>query len=147
MKISLKTSNCNTLIKLINNEPDWAGFTEPTLSILQLAYSDGDYEIIPDPEPYTEPIAPDYLLFNMAISFNVNMIGYEIIANNNHPSIVSKKDLAYSMITDHGIDNFASIFPIFCQLAGVTQIHRDEWAALALFYNLPTDFIDVVKGV
>jgi hypothetical protein len=74
------------------------------------------------------------------------MINYEFIANDIHPSIVGKKDLAYSIINTGGLDNFAMSFPLFCFLAGVTQEHREEWATLAESFNLPDAFVQVVRG-
>lgn len=89
---------------------------------------------------------PDWPGFNLAISFDANMVQYEIVANAAHPSIVSKKDLAYSIIADKGLDNFAGIFPLFCQLAQVTPQHREEWAQLAESFSLPVEFVNIVRG-
>jgi hypothetical protein len=98
------------------------------------------------PEEIKERTPPDWVGFNEAISFDSNMIDYEFAANVIHPSIVGKKDLAYSIINTGGLDNFAMAFPLFCFLTGVTQEHRDEWANLAESFNLPADFVAVVRG-
>ncbi len=98
-------------------------------------------EVIPPPLP-----TPNWPAFNLAISMDSIMIQYEVAANQVHPSIVSKKDLAYSIIQDKGLDNFAAIFPIFCQIANVAQQHRDDWADLALQYDLPAEFVTIVRG-
>lgn len=92
------------------------------------------------------PPVPDWPGFNLAITSDADMIAYEAAANALHPSIVGKKDLAYSIIADKGLDNFASIFPVFCSIANVSQPHREAWATLAESYNLPADFATVIRG-
>lgn len=62
----LVSPNATTLVPWVNDEPDFSGFPEPTLSILQQAWQDfldsgEELEIIPDPEP--PPPAPDWLGF------------------------------------------------------------------------------------
>lgn len=98
----------------------------------------------PDPEPQPNP--PNWPGFNLAISLDTNMVIYEAVANQVHPSIVGKKDLAYSIIADKGLDNFAAIFPLFCQMAQVTVEHREAWAQMAEGFDLPSDFVAVVRG-
>ena len=88
----LESPGATTPLPWVNNAPDFTGFTEPALSVLQQAWQDfldsgQELEIIPDPEPAPEQIEPDWPGFNMAISLDTNMIQYEIIANQNHASI------------------------------------------------------------
>lgn len=147
----LTSPGATTPIPWVNNAPDFTGITEPTLSVLTNAWNDfvindGVLEIIPDPAPVVEPVVPNWAGFNAVISFDVNMINYEAVANQAHPSIVSKKDLAYSFVDTKGLDNFAAIFPMFCQIAGVTPEHREQWAALAQEHNLPIEFVEVLRG-
>lgn len=54
MKIYIQTTGAITPVKLVDNVPDWLGIEDPSLSILQAAFADGNYEIIPDPEPIEE---------------------------------------------------------------------------------------------
>jgi hypothetical protein len=128
-------------------------------TILAALFPEGNYAICPDGvnigysysngEFTSSPIQefpPDWPGFNMAIALDTNMIQYEVVANQAHPSIVTKKDLAYSIITDKGLDNFAAIFPMFCQLAGVSPEHREEWATMAESFHLPADFVSIVRG-
>jgi hypothetical protein len=130
-------------------------------TILAALFPEGNYAACPDgvsigytyiDEQFAAPAAPppavvpDWPGFNLAISMDTQMIQYEAAANLVHPSIVGKKDLAYSIITDKGLDNFAAIFPMFCQLANVTQEHREGWAAMAESFDLPAEFVTIVRG-
>jgi hypothetical protein len=108
--------------------------------------ADQDYEVIPDPEPIDETPPPNWDGFNLAFSTLPSLLQAELIANQNHPSIVGKKDLAYSMISDHGVGAFSLIFPLFCQAGGVDNDTRIEWAELAMSFNMPADFVSVIRG-
>jgi len=92
------------------------------------------------------PPAPNYPGFNLAFSMLPSLLQAEIIANQNHPSIVGKKDLAYSMIGAHGTEAFSLIFPLFCQAGMVDSATRSGWAALAQSFDMPQDFVDIIKG-
>jgi hypothetical protein len=69
-QINIRTINAVTSVFLINGELDLRVFTEPTLSILQSAFNDGDYEIIPDPEPFVEQPIPDWTRFYKSLKLS-----------------------------------------------------------------------------
>jgi hypothetical protein len=147
----LQSPGAVTPIPWVNGEPDFTGFTEPTLSVLQQSWqefldSGEELEVIPDPEPIAPAPYQDWPAFNYAMSINTKMIEYEIVANQRHPSIVAKKDLAYSIISDKGLDNFAIVYPLFCQIAEVKQEDKSYWADVAQSFNLPTDFVSLIRG-
>jgi hypothetical protein len=55
----------NTKVPILNNLPDFTGFTEPTLSVLTKAWNDfldsGEtLEVIPDPIPEPVVVVPDW---------------------------------------------------------------------------------------
>jgi len=56
--IKIISLNANTTVNLINGKPDLSGFQEPTKSVLQSAFDDGSYEVIPDvvPQPFVPQI-------------------------------------------------------------------------------------------
>lgn len=58
-QIIITTSGIKTVLPF-NGSPDYAGINDPALSILQAAYGEGNYEIIPEPEPIQESIVPDW---------------------------------------------------------------------------------------
>jgi hypothetical protein len=92
------------------------------------------------------PAVSDWDGFNLTFSTLPSLLQAEIRANQNHPSIVSKKDLAYSMISSHGVGVFSLVFPLFCQAGAVDDTTRIEWATLAATFNMPKDFIDIIRG-
>jgi len=92
------------------------------------------------------PPVPDWDNFNLTFSTLPSLLQAETIANQNHPSITGKKDDAYAMIDDHGVTAFGYIFPLFCQAGEVLESTRIEWAELAESFNMPADFIVIVRG-
>jgi hypothetical protein len=51
MQILVSTLNSKTEVGLINGQPDLSSFSEPTKSILQAAFDNGDYVELPESEP------------------------------------------------------------------------------------------------
>ena len=51
MQILISTPNSKTEVSLINGQPDLSSFSEPTKSILQAAFDNGDYVELPESEP------------------------------------------------------------------------------------------------
>ena len=54
----LTSPNTTTLLPWVNNAPDFSGFSNPTLAVLQKSWSDflesgQGLEVVPDPEPPT----------------------------------------------------------------------------------------------
>jgi hypothetical protein len=101
---------------------------------------------VTEPLP-TPPPTPNWISFNAALTTNAAKVSYDLALVTINPTLAGKLDLAYLMITTHGLDNFSQIFPLYCQLAGVTQAHRDEWADLAVNCDLPAEFVDIIRGV
>lgn len=97
-------------------------------------------------EAISEVIVPRWDDFNLVFCSLPSLLQAELIANQNHPSIVSKKDLAYSMVDDHGTGTLSYIFPLFCQAGQVDSATRFEWAELAESFNMPQDFVDIIRG-
>ena len=54
----LESPNAITPVPWVNNAPDFTGFTEPTLSVLQDAYQANINNIVIIPDPITEPPSP-----------------------------------------------------------------------------------------
>ena len=59
----LESPGATTIIPWVNGAPDFTGFTEPTLGVLQAAWGDfeassEDLEVIADPEPPISPPTP-----------------------------------------------------------------------------------------
>ena len=62
--IKIISLNANTSVNLINGQPDLSAFQEPSLSILQAAFDDGNYEVIPDVVPMPIVLQPDWVELN-----------------------------------------------------------------------------------
>jgi len=92
------------------------------------------------------PPVPDWDGFNLTFTLLPSLLQAEVTANQNHPSITGKKDDAYAMIDTHGVGAFGLIFPLFCQAGQVSTETRIEWATLAESFNMPQDFIDIIRG-
>lgn len=58
--IIIKHLGCNTVLNTINDMPDFSCIKEPTLSILQKAWEEGNFEILNDPQPISEIKNPDW---------------------------------------------------------------------------------------
>jgi hypothetical protein len=147
----LPSPGATTPIPWMDNAPDFSGFTEPTLSVLVKAWDDfvasgGELEIIPDPVPVVEQVAPNYPGFNLYMLTNAANAAYKVAVNQVNPDLVAAVALAYNNIVDRGIGDFVQIFPVFCVAAQVTTQHREEWAAAAESFNLPQDFVEVIRG-
>lgn len=87
---------------------------------------------------------PRWQEFNGAMTLNAARNAYDLSLVATYPTLSSKLDLAYSMVVDKGMETFASIYSIFCQTAGVTPEHKQEWADLATASYLPQEFIDIL---
>jgi len=60
--IWIESENALTALPWVNNAPDFAGITEPTLSVLKAAYErdKNDVVIIPDDTPMSPATTPDW---------------------------------------------------------------------------------------
>ncbi len=58
----LESPNAVTPVPWVNGGPNFSGFTDPTLSVLQQAWAEreGEPEVIPDPEVIEPEIRPDW---------------------------------------------------------------------------------------
>lgn len=92
------------------------------------------------------PSPPNWTAFNAAMTTNAAKVAYDLALVPINPTLAGKLDLAYLMITTHGLENFAQLWPVYCQLANVSTAHRAEWAELAEHANLPASFVDLIRG-
>ena len=149
----LESPNSVTMVPWNDGSPDFSAFEEPTLSVLINSYTNfvgggGTVELAPELEPveFEQLNAPDYTSFNTYMLTNPANIAYELAVNAINPKLSQAVGLAYNNIESRGLNDFAQVFPIFCSVANVTQNHRDEWAEFAASKNLPSAFIDIIKG-
>lgn len=147
----LESPNATTPIPWVNNQPDFTGFTEPTLSVLHKAWQDfldsgEELEIIPDPEPIIEPPVANWDMFNLSMMsdarfnqvYNATLAVFPIVAN--------ALPTALDQVTTKGSSLFNLVFNQICEIGQATFEDRLNWGAIAEANNLPQDFIDILKG-
>lgn len=96
--------------------------------------------------PPPAPVA-DWVAFNLALFGDADFIAYSLTANQTNaitmPALVSQ----YTDVPKLGIEEtgFSTYWEIFCQQLQVTAAHRETWAGYAELYNLPADFVDLIR--
>ena len=148
----LQSPGAITPLPLIDNAPGFSGFTEPTLSVLQNAWqefldSGGELEIIPDPIPEIIVPAPDWDGFNAAMLTNTEFNQITGLVLETVPTVALGIPAALAHVSTNGVTAFALVFNAFCQIGNVSSEQREVWANIAEGFNLPIEFIDVVKGI
>ena len=143
--------NATTPVAWVNNQPDFSTFTEPTLSVLQKAWQDflvsgEELEIIPDPMPEVAPPAPDWDGFNAAMLANTEFNQITGLVLSLAPTVALGIPAALAHVSTNGVTAFALVFNAFCQIGNVSSKQRETWATIAEGFNLPIEFISVVRN-
>ena len=131
----LESPGATTPIPWVNNAPDFTGFSDPTLSVLQKSWTDfvasgEELEVIPDPAP-SEP-DPDWTSFNTAMLSDANWQAWQLPA-----------DLRNAMIAasiNANLPSLNSAYAIAKVSVPPSQEAIDGWQALADLYNIPMTF-------
>jgi hypothetical protein len=149
----LVSPGATTPIPWVNGEPDFSGFTEPTLSVLQNSWqqfldSGTELEIVPDPEPVEEIPPPQWENFNFYLLTHPSFVAYGLGVSSANPFLVPGIVERYGKVADVGVSGsgFGAYWNYFCQALEVTTEHRNEWANQAQEFNLPVDFVSVIRG-
>lgn len=64
----------------------------------------------------------------------------------NAPAVAVAIPAALSQVAANGVTAFALAFNAFCTVGQVTTQQRETWADIAESFNLPSDFVAVVRG-
>ena len=80
----LESPGATTPVPWVDGAPNFSGFTEPTLSVLQKSWTDflasgQELEVIPDPPP--PPPEPDWTAFNTAMLSDSNWQAWALPAD------------------------------------------------------------------
>ena len=147
----LVSPGATTPVPWVNNAPDFSSFTEPTLSVLVTAWNDfisngGVVEVVPDPEVYVEPPVPDWDGFNSVFLADVAFNQYCGTCLGLAPVVAMALPTALAQVTTNGIASFSMVFTNFCAIASVTSQDRNDWGDIAESYDLPVDFVQVIRG-
>lgn len=147
----LQSTGAVTPLHWVNNAPDFTGFTESTLSVLQQAWQDfldsgEELEVIPDPVPEIIPPAPNWDGFNAAMLANTEFNQITGVVLGIVPTVALGMPAALAQVSTNGVTAFALVFNAFCQIGNVSISQREDWANIAEGFNLPIEFVSVVRG-
>ena len=129
----LQSSNSTTPIPWVNNAPDFTGFEEPTLSILQAAWEAGkdNIEIIPDPEPIPEIKNPDWEgLAAKALGESLLSLFTRVTAEaiNSNPISIARNDINLAVTVIKNENALAASLALLQQLGFVfTDEEKQLW--------------------
>ena len=145
----LVSPNATTPIPWVEDAPDFSGFTEPTLSVLQKAWQDfldsgEELEIIPDPEPVVSAPAPQWENFNLALlmdsDFQTAAAVNSLVTN---ALTTALNNVMLGIVTPSGFQPYVDTFVL---VSGVTQEQRNGWATIAEACFLPPEIISIMRG-
>jgi hypothetical protein len=131
-----------------NGTPNYAAYSTSlnTQAALQAAYDAGHWEPYTPPEPEPRPIEPDWDGFNLAILTNAEFNAAYNTAMAAAPLVAAALPAALTQVATGSTSMLSVAFNALCQVALVDSTLRDDWADIAEFHNLPTDFVEVIRG-
>jgi len=97
-------------------------------------------------KPLPEPI-PNWDGFNAAILSNPEFNERTGVVLSVAPAVALAIPAALAQVESNGVSAFSIVYGAFIQVGAVSEEVRESWAMLGEEYNLPADFIDVVRGV
>lgn len=147
----LVSPGATTPIPWVDNAPDFSQFTEPTLSVLIKAWDDfvagGDeLEIIPDSEPIVEQPVPNWNSFNAYMLTDQTFKGYRDNVRSIDGDLNGALFDAYGLVSSNGVESFSLLWGVWTQVSGITPEDKEVIAMTAEYFNLPADFIAVIRG-
>ena len=131
----LESPGATTPVPWVDGAPDFSGFTEPTLSVLQQSWADflasgQELEVIPDPPP--PPPEPDWTAFNTAMLSDPDWQAWALPA-----------DLRNAMIAASINSNLTSLENAYAIAKAAVPPSAEaitRWQGLADTYNIPIVF-------
>ena len=147
----LQSPGAITPVPWVDNAPDFSQFSEPTLSVLVKAWDDfvasGELlEVIPDPVEVVEPSQPNWDGFNGYMLIDSLFKSYRDIVRPIDGDLNGALFDAYGLVSTNGFVAFSLVWGYWCQVSGITGDDRSVIANTAHFFNLPADFVAVIRG-
>lgn len=84
--------------------------------------------------------------------FNTQMLSdpefnhFFMIASQSAPVLGASLPAALSQVSNGQLTMFQSVWEGIMNISGASQTHRDKWGQWAIDNNLPTKFINIIKG-
>ena len=149
--IFIESPGATTPIPWVNNAPDFSGFTEPTLSVLQGSWqafldSGQELEVFPDPEPIAEIFAPNWDNFNAYMLTDAMFKSYRDTVRPLDGDLTSALFTAYNRVASDGVSAFSLVWGQWILISNITTEDRNTLANIAQSCNLPSDFINLIRG-
>jgi hypothetical protein len=131
----LESPGATTPVPWVDGAPNFSGFTEPTLSVLQKSWTDflasgQELEVIPDPPP--PPPEPDWTAFNTAMLSDSNWQAWALPADLRNAMIAASINSNLTSLENAYAIAKAAVPPSAEAIAG--------WQSLADTYNIPIVF-------
>ena len=136
----LESPGATTAVPWVDNAPDFSGFIEPSLGVLQSSWqafldSGEELEIIPDPEP--PPPEPDWLSFNLAMIPPTVESTFEVWLNQFKEPYRAALAVASS---EGNAERVQGQYNILKDLASPTAEQIAEWQGIADANHVPLRF-------
>ncbi len=132
-------------IVTVDPEPEYNPETHRIISSNPVL-RDGNWVIQWDVVPLQTESLPDWDGFNAAILSDTafNQSTGAVFAQ--APSVAIALPSALAQVSTNGVSAFSLVFTNFCLIGQVSAEQRDTWATMAETYNLPSEFVAVVRG-
>lgn len=138
----------STILSFDGISPDYSGIPDYARQALQNAFDNGDYVIIPD-DLIAELPPPKWTPFNFQLFSDPVFVAYGLVANSVNPYLLPALVERYGLVAKDGLfeSDFPSYWQAFCAALSVTSEHRNQWADLAVSFNIPADFVETIRGI
>lgn len=147
----LTSPGATTPISWVNNAPDFSSFTNPTLSVLQQSWqefldSGEELEVIPDPVSVVEPPTSDWDGFNAYMLSDPMFKTYRDTVRTADGELNSALFDAHGLVATNGVAAFSLVWGIWVSISGITVADKETIATKAEGFNLPAEFVAVIRS-
>jgi hypothetical protein len=96
---------------------------------------------------YVEPQPPNWDGLTAVMLLNAEWLAATNIVRGINPGITEGLGSAMTQLSSSQYNQFAFLFNQICTIAEVPQSQREAWAVIGEGCNMPTEFLDIVRGV
>ena len=95
---------------------------------------------------WAPPPFPNWVAFNAAILANPEWLATAATVRAINPDLIVALYVALSQVGGGQCESFRQLFATVMAMAEVAPAQRDAWATMAEGFNLPAEFVDIVRG-